>query len=695
MAQRGIGDSIKSAVVGVVGSDRMIANSVAKGGPDYTDSKVRKQYEEALVEARKLEAARKAEEKATGSSSINPEDAFKALPEEFRPKKATTPEEKAVSANKATFLEEDAEERAAKQRKAGDNHAMRELKGNLGRQLQEAPKGSVARAGIKAKLKLLEEKDDLAKLNPRVLEQKLKKAELKATLKLIESKEGKLKGLGIGSSKLTDDQKLAKLMVKGQLAAIKDSKKSDAGPKNSEAWEKKLKDSNAEHAGTALDAVGGVADAGAKSALGAKEIAHLAGNETVAGEKHTADGKIVVDQVGTAQQGGDTLGALAELTALSSQLASAASIAKAYQEGDPAERELAKDQAADLGFSLSKTLAGLGNEVARMAGDYGGADMATQMAADVLPGFDLAAGSLSLIDDSIKLYEASSRIKSQGKHRKEAKAAGATHVAKSISQFKNQNQALVTSGAVDVTADVLKVTGAAISLSGIGVVVGHPIKFLGMAVKLLNDAAMGMYSSVKTGKQAQARAADMLALPGGAEMLLRHDRKHGIQTLIHEARHGQGAGKEIALKELHSLGISQKILDGSSDKALRELALSKMKLKEDSKTIGQSLKETKEDAKEFFHEDTGEQIKVLAKVKNKLKYGGAGDRGVGWKIKMRLGADVAESTASIHKMLLSLTDAERKKLGITQEDIDATRTQFEREQKSSHIKNISAPLKKP
>src|SRR5581483_11827942 len=113
-------------------------------------------------------------------------------------------------------------------------------------QLQEAPKGSAARAGIKAKLKLLEEKDDLAKLNPRVLEQKLKKAELKATLKLIESKEGKWKGHAIRPSKLTNDQKeaatLAKHMVKGQIAAIKESKKADASPKNSEAWEKKLKD---------------------------------------------------------------------------------------------------------------------------------------------------------------------------------------------------------------------------------------------------------------------------------------------------------------------------------------------------------------------------------------------------------------------------------------------------------------------
>src|SRR6185437_14866724 len=141
-----------------------------------------------------------------------------------------------------------------------------------------------------------------------------------------------------------NDQKeaatLAKHMVKGQIAAIKESKKADAGPKNSEAWEKKLENTNADHAGTALDAVGGVADAGAKGALGAKEIAHLAGNDAVAGEKHTADGKIVVDQVGTAQQGGDTLGAIADLTALGSQLASAASITKAYQEGDPAEREL-------------------------------------------------------------------------------------------------------------------------------------------------------------------------------------------------------------------------------------------------------------------------------------------------------------------------------------------------------------------
>ncbi|MGH2412008.1 MAG: hypothetical protein ACRDGS_16825, partial [Chloroflexota bacterium] len=690
-----ITDTIKSAVVGVVGSDRMIANSLAKGGPDYGDAKVQEQYKEAQIKAKKLEAARQAEEKQNGSSSINPEDAFKDLPEAYRPKTATTPEEKAVSTNKATFLEEDVVERAAKQRKANDNHAMRELKANLGRQLQEAPKGSVARAGIKAKLKVLEEKDDLAKLNPQAVERKLKKAELKATLKLIESKEGKWKGHKVRASTLTGEQKksatLAKGMLEGELANLKGTQKAADGPKNSDAWVKKLHDPNADKAGTALDATSTVAGSGATSALGAKEIAHLAGNDTVAGATHTADGKTVVDQVGTAQQGGDTLGAVAELTALGSQLASAASIAKAYQEGDPAEKKLAVDQTIDLGFSLSKTLASLGTEATRMAGDFGGADMATQMAADVLPGFDLAAGGLSLIDDSIKLYEASSRLSSQGKHRKQAKAAGATHVAKSISQFKNQNQALATSGAVDVTADVLKITGAAISLSGIGVVVGHPIKFVGMAVQLLNSAAMATYGSVKAGNQAQARAADMLALPGGAEMLLRHDRKHGIQTLIHEARHGQGEGQKVALKELESLGIDQKVLDGSSDKALRALALGRMKLKEDSKTLGQSLKEGKEDAKEFFHEDTGEQIKVLAKVKNKLKYGGAGDRGVGWKIKMRLGADVVESTASIHKLLLSLSDAERKELGITQEDIDATRTQYEREQKASHIRHISAP----
>src|SRR5262249_32613217 len=152
--------------------------------------------------------------------------------------------------------------------------------------------------------------------------------------------------------------------------------------------------------------------------------------------------------------------------------------------------------------------------------DFGGADMATQMAAEVTPGVDLAADTLLLIHHSVELGEAATRLRSQGKHKRAARAAHAEHLALGIGQFKKQNTAVAVGSGVDILADVIKITGAAISLSGIGVIVGHPLKAIGITVALLNKAGMGLYDASKTGEQQRARAGHMLGVEGSAEKLM-------------------------------------------------------------------------------------------------------------------------------------------------------------------------------
>jgi hypothetical protein len=495
---------------------------------------------------------------------------------------------------------------------------------------------------------------------------------------------------------LTDDEKiaanLAKQVLQGQLAEVKVLEK-QLKPKQSDEWKKKLADTHADQAATALDAGSTVAELGTKAAISAKEIAHETGNTAIAGESTVVDGHRQYTEVGTAAQGASVESEVASLLALGSDLASISSIVKAMQEGDTAEQKKARLDAIDLGYSLGGKLIALGRATCVMAGDFTNAGTATTMAADVVSGLDVASAGLQLIAHGQQLIEASARLAKQGDNIKEAKAAGDTHIAKAIGQFKEENTAIAVSSGVDVFADVLKITGAAISLSGIGIIVGHPIKYVGIAVSVLNKAGMATRATVKAGTMQQARAADMLGQREGAAQLLKHDPKHGSQVLVREAR----KGNEVAKRELKALDIDEKTLAESSDQSVRALALAKMGMKEDAKTIGQSIKEGVEGAEEWWHEDTGAQVEVIRKVKNKLNYGGVSDRGVLWKAKMRVLAGYdTDSTASIHKILQEMSPAERASRGITDEDVEATATQFERElktrEKAAPPKQVVGPL---
>jgi hypothetical protein len=728
--KKGITSAIKDTVVGAVGTDKQIAKMVGKRGPDSTDT---------------------------------------SLEELFKPETEAdlTPEQKAVRANKAVFLEEDIELAAQEQRKIKHVHeGVRERKAELGHEAREVKEGSLERSAIKAKLKVLED-SDLAKLTPEAQETKLKKAALKGEKKhwTEKSKKGTLlgknvpwkeqpqshekkraelekqliqeeldeiarpakelknekaelkeklekvekkskKGTVLGKrvpllEQLTPEQeeaaRVAKLLLKSRLAEVKKEQKALKPAKQSDEWKKKIGDKWGDTAASGLAGGSGVAKIGSAAALGSKEIGHLTGNTGVAGSSTMAGGHQVITQVGTATQGAVVESEVAGLLSLGSDLAKFSSIANAIQEGDEAEQLQAKLDAIDLGYSLGSRLMALGRGATAMAGDFGGAELATTIVADALPGIDIASAALQLIMHGQQLYDAADRLKSQGNHIKQAETEGHTHLAKAIGQFKEENTALAVSSGVNMVADVLKITGAAISLSGVGIMVGHPIKYVGVAVSVLNKGAMATRGAVRTGKAQQAREANILGQKGSEGKLLRHDPKHAIQTLINEARKGEGSAGELALKELKALGIDEKTLAGSSDKSLRKLALGRMGVKEDAKTLGQSLKEGKEGAKAWYHEDTGKQVKVLKEVKNKLNYGGEGERGALWTAKMRLlGGYDPESTASIHKILQSMTPEERGRLGITDEEVDATATRFERDlkkkEKSAKPMAISGPL---
>jgi hypothetical protein len=726
----GITGAIKNAVVGAVGTDQQIADMVGERGPDINDT---------------------------------------SLEELFKPETEAdlTPEQKAVRANKAVFLEEDMAQAAQEQRKIKHVHeGVRERKAELGHEVREGKKGSPERSATKAKLKVLEDAE-IAKLTPEGQEAKLKKAALKGekkhwtekskkgtllgknvpwmeqlpthekkraalekqliqeeldeiarpakelkkkkaelteTLEKVEkkSKKGKVLGKSVPlMEQLTPEQeeaaRVAKLLLKSRLAEIKKEQKALKPAKQSDEWKKKLNDKTGDDVASALSGGSGVAKIGAAAALKSKTIANLTGNTGVAGSTATIGGQHVITQVGTATQGAIIESEVAGLLALGADLAKFSSIANAIQEGDEAEQLQAKLDAIDLGYSLGARLLALGRGATAMAGDFGGAELATTMAADVLPGIDIASGGLQLIMHGQQLYDAADRLKSQGKHIKQAKAEGHTHLAKAIGQFKEENTATAVSSGVNMVADVLKITGAALTLGGITAVAGQPVKYVGVAVSLLNKGAMATRGTVRAGKGQQAREANILGQKGSEGKLLRHDPKHAIQALINEARNGEGTARELALKELKSLRIDEKTLAGSSDKSLRKLALGQMGVKEDAKTIGQSLKGGVEGAKEWYHADTGKQVETLKQVKNKLNYGGEGERGPLWTAKMRLlGGYDQESMASIHKILQSMSKEEREKLGITDQEVEATATQFERDlkkkEKSATPMDISGPL---
>ena len=704
------------------------ARQAAASGPSLSPAEKYAQVTQAL--------AREQELRAQGASESELDAVLMTIPEEYRPRRVT-PSEKAVKANKQQFLEEAVQERAQQQRKAADIQVIRKLKADLGRDMATLAKDDPQRAALKAQLAVIDdiEVKAAAKMDPAKLAGKLdyakkkstlkaelaalpkgsdnRKAEIKATLgDLANNKPSKVAERlerAYKDKKGADGQALdegTRSMLKDALAAVKNGGRNlshakklalidlcvtvlgSKAPrpmtlhnmltmpgKNADEWVKKLKDENADKAGTALDAASKVTEAGAVTARGAKVIASETGNEAVGGASHFADGRKVIDSTGSAQQGGDILGTVSALTSIGSQLTEFASLAKAVKDGDPAEQAAATDKIVDGAQSLAASLIQLGKEAALLAGDFGGAGLATEMAATALPALDIAAGTLNLIKHGTDLYAASKRVKGQGARINKASAAGAAHMALAIGQFKLRGAELIAHNSVALAADSLTIIGGAITLSGIGAVVGQPIKYAGMVVSLVNKAGLALRDAYMTGKSQEARAADMLALPGSAEKLMRHDPKHGVQVLIREAR----VGNTVAVAELKSYGVNDRMLAESADKSLRELMLNQLKLKEDAETASEQVKGGYEAAKDWWHEDTGYQVDVLVKVKNKLNYGGKKDRGMAWKIKARLGGDVVESTADVHKILVAMSDDERKALGITQEEVLATRTQLERE----------------
>jgi hypothetical protein len=813
--QRGLLESMSTFNRRIFGTDQSIAQfvdnkhkaKVGTGAPTLEGFDV---VRKALEEEKRLKEQRDLEIQTTGKSDINPDDALLAIPEEYRPRRIT-PSEKAVKANKQTFLEDDAVARAEKQRKSEDIHAVRVMKAQIGMELKSLPPNDLRAYALKAQFEALADlggPGDIAKLDPGAVQQKLQEATLKGKLKGLEAQdkvgwpEAELKKLkeekaakkahvkelklalkipkvkGLAAARLKEvtaelealDSKIKKgprnperNVVEAELAQIKQKKKQKAeiiekleaaskddkykadrselkqlvawvkgkgAPegamavvavastgvevlgdqykdvllemlnmkgKNEQDWANKLKDTNADTAGGVLGGIGtvavlgGTASSGVKALTGSsvgKHTGNVFHNETVSGNSHMSGGRKIITQTGTAQDSADILGAAGGLLSLGNQITEFVSLAKALENGDPAEQQHAYNEIIDGVFSVGKNIYSLGSSATKLAGDFGGATLATELAGNVLPIFDIASGALSLVQHGMELSEAASRIKGQAGRIKEATSAGAEHLALAMGQFKRQGAALVTSSSIAMAADSLKIVGGAITLSGIGAVVGQPVKLAGTVLSGVNKAGMALYAAFKTGTGQEARAADMLALPGSAEKLMSHDPKHASQALIREAR----GGSKVALDELASYGISKYVLDGSSDQALRKLMLSQLKLKEDGKTVGESVKQGVKGVGDWLHQDTSDQVKVLADIKNKLNYGGRSDRGRGWKAKMLIGGDPKTSTASLRRILTEMGPEGRKKFGITDEEYAATRTQEERELDQRPGMTISGPI---
>ncbi len=193
VVQRGLLESMSTFNRRIFGTDQSIAQfvdnkhkaKVGTGGPSLEGFEV---VRKALAEEQRLKTQRDLEIQTTGKSDINPDDALLAIPEEYRPRRIT-PSEKAVKANKQTFLEDDVMTRAEKQRKAEDIHAVRVMKAQIGMELKSLSPTSLEAYSLKAQFEALTElggPGDIAKLDPGVVQEKLETATLKGKLKGLE-----------------------------------------------------------------------------------------------------------------------------------------------------------------------------------------------------------------------------------------------------------------------------------------------------------------------------------------------------------------------------------------------------------------------------------------------------------------------------------------------------------------------------
>jgi len=403
---------------------------------------------------------------------------------------------------------------------------------------------------------------------------------------------------------------------------------------------------------------------------------------------------------GTANQGGDILGAASDLTGFGTQIASLVSGFKRAKGGNPAQQLQADDDIVDNVQNLGQTTTSLGADALNLMEGFGSSALAMQAAA-VLPMVDLVMNIQRLIQDGVKVYDNAKRAKAQGKLKDLAEEIGRDTMHLGLQLSYGRGVHLAAHYIVDAIATGLAALGNIVALAGVTYAVGHGISIAAKAVGGANKAARTVADSYLAGKTLESRRNAQLAKPGSSEALIRHDPKHATQTFIDRARDGD----PLALKTLESFGITPDVLERSDDPSLRSAMLSKLELSENPQTISgkaasalksgwKTVKSVATSIKNTFGPKETE-LEDLLKVKNELNYGGKNDRDWRWKAKQRLkwhSTLVGEKSKLARAIAVSQLSEQRKaellKLTMTPEE---KKRHAQRDRDAQSSQGISGP----
>jgi hypothetical protein len=455
-------------------------------------------------------------------------------------------------------------------------------------------------------------------------------------------------------------------------------------------------------ASSGIGGVGMIPTIGGALDTGSSEIAKLTGNTGVSGVSSDVGGREVQTQVGTATMGSDIIGSAGTIMSTSKTVVDLIKSIQAKSDGDPAQQEAADDGIVDGVLGIGQNAETLGGEGMALAKDFGGSHVNSVGIQGIgMPIFDLAANFLQLVRDARRVVDNARRASTSGKLGKHAQLVKDEVLGHVVGHVRRRGIHLACHYSVDALAAGLKIAGDVVTLTGVAAAAGQGVKLAGTAVGAVNSAARTVADSYLAGKALAARGEASLALPDSAEKLLQDDPLQVAQTLVLRGR----AGDPQVLRSLHTFGIDEKVLKGSSDANLRALILARLESSENPQTItgkiGGLLSKIGGAGTAFAGgvRDIAlrpSEIHQLRKVKNELGYGGRSDRGIFWGMKQffsgpgRVDAQKSRIKSVVEKSQLEpMTKARLLQMSLTREQrIDKA----EEEERSDTAKEISRPI---
>lgn len=420
-------------------------------------------------------------------------------------------------------------------------------------------------------------------------------------------------------------------------------------------------------------------------ASGSKSMAKVVnpGDKATIGVTSGSGNSTRIVEVGNAAKGSDVISGITSLASIAKNISGIVgniqTLTADKKSGvNSPQRLIAGDKLVDGFLDFGQTLVSTAQTGERLAASFGDAAMANSMISDQIPILGIVTSIIGLAQTAKKLIEQSYRVHKERQLVNKAEKAKDLVYQASLGHLRNRDIQLVANSSVEVVVLGLKVAGNAATLSGIGATVGVPLNATATALGLANKLAHALADSYKAGlvlenrKQFKDAGGKGNQAAGAASVLIAEDVKHASQTLVSLARKFvedpvKYARDEMAFKAVKLYGITDKMLADESipDKDLRALIVHHLQESEDPETLGEQIKNVllkikslPAKAKELGGKPT--VVRLMAAIKNQLKYGGKDDRGGGWRAGQFLGGDSApDLEAGIRYILANISLGEK------------------------------------